>query len=84
MKYTLIVFCVVFTALLVGAAEVPSARIYTAAGELVVPTAANGKVAKIHANPSAARLSERTEGMAKRGKPVQLGTLGARMTEMPS
>lgn len=84
MKYTLIVFCVVFTALFVGAAEVPSARIYTAAGELVVPTAANGKVAKIHANPSAARLSERTEGMAKRGKPVQLGTLGARMTELPA
>lgn len=64
------------------AVEIQPTRILTTAGELVVPISANGKVAKIHANPSAARLSERTDAVAKRGKVARLGMLGARMTEI--
>lgn len=64
------------------AVEIQPTRILTTAGELVVPISANGKVAKIHANPSAARLSERTNAVAKRGKVARLGMLGARMTEI--
>ena len=62
--------------------EAPAVRIVTAAGDLVVPNASGGKVVKVAANPSAARLSERTASRALRGRSVRQGTLGARMTEL--
>lgn len=62
--------------------EAPAVRIVTAAGDLVVPNASGGKVVKVAAKPSAARLSERTASRALRGRSVRQGTLGARMTEL--
>lgn len=82
-KHKLISFGVALLTLISAeAVEIQPTRILTTAGELVVPISANGKVAKIHANPSAARLSERTDAVAKRGKVARLGMLGARMTEI--
>lgn len=82
MQKTLLFSIVALMAFFPAAAEIPSVSIFTSNGEIVVPTAANGKTAKLPGNPNAARLSERSVVMAKRGKSVRVGTLGARMTEI--